>query len=291
MHARRALLYVPGDDRRKIEKALTLGVDCICLDMEDGVAPARKMAACEIIQAALKELDFGTSEKLVRINPVGSGSEDEELAAILPARPDGIVIPKVESAGQLDHVSEHIESAEVASGWPTGSIRLLVDVETALGILNLKEIANHTRLDAIIFGAEDFSVSIGAARTPQAWEVFHARSAVVIAAAAYGLQAIDMVNIDFKDLESLRREALFGAQLGYSGKQVIHPNQVETVQLAFTPDKDAIRHARRIVAEFEDSLAEGRGAFALDGTKLVDMPMVKAARAVLLRAAAAGKSD
>ena len=201
MHARRALLYVPGDDRHKIEKALTLGVDCICLDMEDGVAPARKLAARETILTALKELDFGTSEKLVRINPVGSGSEDEELAAILPARPDGIVIPKVESAGQLDRVSERIENVEMVSGWPSGSIRLLVDVETALGILNLKEIANHPRLDAIIFGAEDFSVSIGATRTPQAWEVFHARSAVVIAAAAYGLQAIDMVNIDFKDLK------------------------------------------------------------------------------------------
>ena len=292
MHARRALLYVPGDDRHKIEKALTLGVDCICLDMEDGVAPTRKLAARKTIMAALQELEFGSSEKLVRINPAGSGLEDEELAAILPARPDGIALPKVESAGQVDRVNERIESIELASDWPLGSIRMVVDVETALGILNLKEIASHPRLDAIIFGAEDFAVSIGATRTPHAWEVFLARSAVEIAAAANGLQAIDMVSIDFKDVENLQREALFGAQLGYSGKQIIHPNQVEPVQQAFTPDQAAIDHARRIVDEFEASLADGRGAFALDGAKMIDMPLVKAAQAVLLRAAAAaGKGD
>lgn len=291
MHARRALLYVPGDDRHKIEKALTLGVDSICLDMEDGVAPTRKLAARKTILAALQELDFGYSEKLVRINPAGSGLENEELAAILPARPDGIVLPKVESVDQVTRVSERIERAELAYDWQLGSIRLVVDVETALGILNLKEIASHPRLDAIIFGAEDFAASIGAIRTPQAWEVFHARSAVVITAAANGLQAIDMVSIDFNDIETLRREALFGAQLGFSGKQVIHPNQVEPVQKAFTPDQAAIDYARRIVDEFETSLAEGRGVFALDGAKMIDMPMVKAAQAVLMRAAAAGNGN
>ncbi|MFC2028791.1 HpcH/HpaI aldolase/citrate lyase family protein [Chloroflexota bacterium] len=291
MHARRALLYVPGDDRHKIEKALTLGVDCICLDLEDGVAPTRKMAARETILAALQELDFGSAEKLVRINPAASGLQEEDLAAILPARPEGIVIPKVESVGQVAGVGERIESAELAYGWSLGSIRLLVDVETAAGILNLKEIASHPRLDAIIFGAEDFAASIGAIRTPLAWEVFHARSAVVIAAAANGLQAIDMLSIDFKDLEALKEDALFGAQMGYSGKQVIHPNQVAPVQEAFTPDQAAIDHARRVVDEFEASLAQGRGAFALDGSKMIDMPLVKAARSVLKRAAAAGMVD
>ena len=289
MHARRALLYVPGDDRHKIEKALTLGVDCICLDMEDGVAPARKLDARQTILAALQQLDFGSAEKLVRINPVGSGFEEDELAAILPARPDGIVLPKVESAEQVKQVSERIESAELAYGCPLGSIRMVVDGETAAGILNLKEIAAHARLDAIIFGAEDFAASIGAVRTPQAWEVFHARSAVVLAAAANGLQAIDMVSIDFKDMDSLRKEALFGVQMGFSGKQIIHPNQVEPVQQAFTPDQEAVAHAQRIVDAFEDSLAEGKGAFAFDGSKMIDMPLVKAARTILARAAAADR--
>jgi len=291
MHARRALLYVPGDDRHKIEKSLTLGVDCICLDMEDGVAATCKQAARDTIMAALQELDFGSSEKLVRINPAGSGLEEDELAAILPGKPDGIVLPKVESPTQVSRVSERIESAELAYGWPLGSIRLVVDVETAAGILNLKEIATQPRLDAIIFGAEDFAASIGATRTPQAWEVFHARSAVVIAAAANGLQAIDMVTIDFKDIEALREESLFGARMGFSGKQVIHPNQVDPVQQAFTPDQAAVTQARRIVDAFEASLANGRGAFAQDGSKMIDMPLVKAARAVLARAAAAGMVD
>jgi citrate lyase beta subunit len=128
-------------------------------------------------------------------------------------------------------------------------------------------------------------------RTPDAWEVFHARSAIVIAAAAYGLQAIDMVSIDFKDVEKLRAESRFGAQLGYTGKQIIHPNQVAPVQAAFSPDQAAIQHARRIVESFETSLKEGKGAYALDGNKMIDMPLVKAARSVLARAAAAEKNN
>lgn len=289
MHSRRAMLYVPGDDRHKIEKALTLKVDSICLDMEDGVAPDRKLQARQTILSALHELDFGSAEKLVRINPVGSGLEADELAAVLPARPDGIVIPKVENAGQVAWVSGQVESVELAHGWPLHSIRLIVDVETARGILNLAEIAAQPRLDAIIFGAEDFAADIGATRTPEAWEVFHARSAIVIAAAANGLQSIDMVSIDFKDMDRLRAESRFGAQLGYTGKQVIHPNQVAPVQEAFSPDQAAIQHAQRIVDSFEASLKDGKGAYALDGDKMIDMPLVKAARSVLLRAAAAKK--
>lgn len=284
MHVRRALLYVPGDDRHKIEKALSLGADCICMDLEDGVAASRKQAARATIVTALQELDFGSAEKLVRINPVGSGLDADELAAVLPAHPDGIVMTKVETAKQVEWVSGQIESTELSNGWRLNSIRLLVDVETARGMLNLAEIAAQPRLDAIIFGAEDFAASIGATRTPEAWEVFHARSAVVIAAAAYGLQAIDMVSIDFKDIEKLRREAEFGAQMGYSGKQVIHPNQVSPVQQAFTPGPEAIAHAQRIIDSFEASQKAGKGAYALDGDKMIDMPIVKAARAVLVRA-------
>jgi len=291
MHSRRALLYVPGDDRHKIEKALTLNVDCICLDMEDGVALNRKQEARLSILSALHELDFGSSEKLVRINPVGSGLEADDLAAILPAHPDGIVIPKVENARQVAWVNGQVESVELTQGWPLNSIRLIVDVETARGMLNLVEIAAQPRLDAIIFGAEDFAADIGAIRTSEAWEVFHARSAIVIAAAANGLQAIDMVSIDFKDMDKLRVEAIFGAQLGYAGKQVIHPNQVAPVQEAFSPDQAAIQHAQRIVDSFEASLQEGKGAYAMDGSKMIDMPLVKAARSVLLRASAAEKKN
>jgi len=288
MRARRALLYVPGDDRHKIEKSLTLGVDCICMDMEDGVALNRKAEARATIARALQELDFGRSERLARINPVGSGLEKDDIEAVLPHHPDGIVIPKIESPEQIQWASGIIEAAELSHGWPVNSIRLIVDVETARGILNLKEIACHSRLDALIFGAEDFAASVGATRTAEAWEVFYARSAVVTAASAYGLHAIDMVTIDFRDIERVRREAEYGARLGYTGKQIIHPNQVAPVQEAFTPDDEAIAHARRLVEAFDEHQAKGSGAFALDG-KMIDMPLVKAAQNVLARAHTAGK--
>jgi len=287
MHSRRALLYVPGDDRHKIEKGLTLGVDCICLDMEDGVAAARKAQARSTIAKSLQELDFGKTEKLARINAVGTGLEQQDIQAVLPSHPDGIVIPKLEELAQIQWASGFIEAAELEHGWRLNSIRLVIDVETAKGILNLREIASHPRLDAIIFGGEDFAASVGATRTADAIELLYAREAVLTAAAAYGLQAIDIVAIDFKDLEAVRREAEFGARLGFTGKQIIHPAQVEPVQTAFTPDAEAIAHARRIVEGFAASQGEGKGAFALDG-KMIDKPLVSNAEKVLERAKAAG---
>lgn len=284
MHSRRALLYMPGDDWKKIVKATTLGVDCICMDMEDGVAVSRKAEARVTIAKALRELDFGASEKLARVNSIGSGWERDDIDAVLPFRPDGIVIPKVESREQVEWGSRLIEAAELKYGWTLNSIRMLVGVETALGILNLKEIAAHPRLDGIIFGGEDYAASVGARRTREAVELLYARQAVVAACAAFGLQAIDIVYIDFKDAEGLRLEAEQGAGFGFSGKQIIHPNQVEVTQEAFTPSDEALEEARRIVETFEASQKEGKGAYALDG-KMIDMPLLKNAQKVLARAA------
>jgi citrate lyase beta subunit len=280
---------MPGDDWKKIIKSTTLGVDSICMDMEDGVAFNKKADARTTIAKALRELDFGSSEKLARINAVGSGLEQDDIQAVLPYRPDGIVIPKLEELKQIQWASENIEAAELRQGWPLNSIRLLVDVETARGILNLKEIASHPRLDAIIFGGEDFAASIGATRTRDATELLYARQAALTAAAAFGLQAIDIVTIDFKDIESLRAESEYGAQLGFTGKQIIHPAQVEPVQSAFTPNAEAIAQAKRIVETFEANQSKGAGAYALDG-KMIDMPLVKNAQKVLDRARAAGKA-
>jgi len=280
---------MPGDDRRKIEKATTLGVDCICMDMEDGVAITRKSDARAVIAQAMKDLDFGASERCIRINSFGSGFEKFDLAAAVATNPDTIVVPKVETAEQVRSVSEYIEMYELSSKMNTGSIHMLVGVETAKGILNLKEIAGaDKRLDAIIFGAEDFAASVGATRTAEATEVLYARSAVVTTCAANELQAIDMVYIDFHDIEGLRVEAEHGARLGFSGKQIIHPNQVPAVQEAFTPSDEAIEYAQRVVKVFAASQKEGRGAFALDG-KMIDMPLLKNAQKVLERAKAAGK--
>jgi citrate lyase beta subunit len=162
-------------------------------------------------------------------------------------------------------------------------------VETPKGILNLREIASHPRLDALIFGGEDFAASVGATRSREAVELMYARQAVLTAAAAFGLQAIDIVTIDFKDLEGLRQEAESGARMGFSGKQIIHPAQVDPVQAAFTPSADAVAHAQRIVDGFEATQKQGKGAFALDG-KMIDLPLVKNAQKVLERAKAAGKA-
>ena len=289
MHSRRALLYMPGDDRRKIEKSTTLGVDCVCMDMEDGVAISHKTEARAVIAQATKDLDFGNSERCIRINSVGSGFEKFDLAAAIATNPDSIVLPKVETAAQVRSISEYIEIYELSSKLNIGSIRLLVGVETAKGILNLKEIADaDKRLDAIIFGAEDYAASVGATRTKEANEVLYARSAVVTACAANDLQAIDMVYIDFRDTDGLRLEAEQGAGLGFSGKQIIHPNQVEAVQEAFTPSAEAIEYAQRVIKAFAASQKEGKGAFALDG-KMIDMPLLRNAKKVLDRAKAAGK--
>lgn len=287
MHSRRALLYMPGDNWKMITKSITLGVDSICMDMEDGTAINKKAEARATIAKALQELDFGASEKLARINSVGSGWEQDDVEAVLPYHPDGIVIPKVESFEQVEWASRIIEDAELKNGWQVNSIRILIGVETAKGILNLKEIAAHPRLDAIIFGGEDFAASIGAVRTKDAIELLYARQAVIVACAAYDLQPIDIVTIDYKDLEALKVESEFGARLGFSGKQIIHPNQVQAVQEAFTPSAEAIEYARRIVETFEASQKEGKGAYALDG-KMIDMPLLKNAQKVLARANAAG---
>jgi len=280
---------MPGDDRRKIEKASTLAVDCICMDLEDGTAVNKKVEAREVIAQAMRELDFGRSERCIRINSVGSGFEKDDLLAALAARPDTIVLPKVETAEQVVWASGEIESYELSNGLPVGGIRLLAGLETAKGLVNLNKIAcADKRLEALIFGGEDFAASIGATRSPEAVELLYARQAVVTTCAAYEIQAIDIVYIDFRDTKGLRREARQGADWGFVGKQIIHPDQVGPVQEAFTPSDQAIAYAQRVVETFEASQVAGKGAYALDG-KMIDMPLLKSAQNVLERAAAAGK--
>lgn len=282
------MLYVPGDEWNKINKAITLNVDSICMDLEDGTALNRKAAALETACKALDELDFGRSERLVRINAVGSGMEMDELSAVLPHKPDGIVVPKVDSATQLEVVSAVIGQFEQSNGLADGNIRLLAVVESAMGILNLREIVAHPRLDAVIFGAEDFTANIGAKRTSNAWEVLTARSSVVIAATAYEKQALDMVSINFREPVTLKIEAAAGATLGFTGKQIIHPNQVNPVQEAFTPSDSEIAEAHALINAFHAHQSEGAGAFEHEG-KMIDMPILKQAEKVLDRALAAGK--
>ncbi len=289
MRARRALLYVPGSDEHKIRKAAGLNADSVCLDLEDGVALNRKAEARTIVARTLRELDFGKSERLARINALGSGLEEDDLAAVLPAHPDAIIVPKVSTADQVRWVNEQLAAFEKANGLDLRTICLLVMIESSRGVVNLSDIAQtDPRLEALIFGAEDFAADIGAERTREGWEVFYARSAVVTVAGACELQAIDLLDTDFRDLERLREEARQGARMGFAGKQIIHPDQIDPVQQAFTPTDAAIEQARRVVQAAEEHQAAGTGAFALDG-RMIDMPVIKAAERVLARARAAGK--
>ena len=289
MRARRALLYVPGDDFHKIRKAATLDVDSVCLDLEDGVAANRKQEARTTTAKSLASLDFGRSERLVRVNPVHSVYLEHDLAEILPARPDGIVLPKVTDGDLLRTVSQIISTAEEQNEWSLGTIILIAIVESAQAMVNLASIVcADERLQALIFGAEDFSADIGAKRSASGWEVFYARSAVITHAAAQQLQAIDMVNINFQDDEGLRVQSVQGSRMGYSGKQIIHPNQVEIVQQAFSPSEEEIQQSIEMIENFNQHQDIGQGAFAVDGI-MIDAPAVRAAESILERAKAAGK--
>lgn len=285
---RRSLLFTPGDNRRKIEKVRELPADAIVLDLEDAVAVNAKAEAREIVCEAMREVDFGRKERLVRLNATGTTFFADDLAAAAAAQPDGLVIPKVTSAAELAAIDEALTAVEQEQGWPAASICLLALIETAVGIMNLKEIGQATaRLDALIFGAEDFVADIGAVRTREGWEVFHARSAVVTAAAAYELQAVDTVFTDTRDLDGLRAEAEFARGLGYSGKIAIHPAQIAAINEVFSPTAQEIAAAQRLLRLSSQLQDAGAGVFMVDG-KMVDMPLIKAAEQLLERARLCG---
>ncbi len=289
MRSRRALLYMPGSDDHKIKKALELGVDSICMDLEDGVAINRKDHARQVIAHALANYDFKNAEKAVRINPINNPFALRDLETILPLRPHAIVLPKVRFPTEIRKVSAIITEHEKKQGLLIGEIRLLVIIETPQALVNLREIAQaDSRIEALIFGAEDLIGEIGGIRTQNANEVLFARSSVVLYAAAFQLQAIDMVYFNFKDLDGLAVECQRGVELGFSGKQIIHPNQVDIVQNAFTPSDDQIAQAEKIIHEYNIYTESGVGAFALDG-KLIDAPIIKAAYNIINKARAAGK--
>jgi citrate lyase beta subunit len=287
---RRSLLFMPGDSRKKIEKGAAMDVDSIIMDLEDAIALSQKENARQTTAEALREMDFGRSEPLVRINQVIEGwIYRQDIEATIDAKPAGYVLPKVEEAWQVQHVSEILSEAEETHGWPLGSIKLLAIIETAMGVVNLKEIAqSDKRLEALIFGAEDLAGDIGAVRTKEGYEVFYARSAVVTHAKAFGLQAIDTVFIDLTaEADVLKAETDYIRKMGYTGKLAIHPKQVAPIQEVFTPSPAEIEAAQKLVDAFNAQQAAGTGVFEYEG-KMIDMPMIRAALGILQRAKACG---
>ncbi|MDP6239213.1 MAG: CoA ester lyase [Alphaproteobacteria bacterium] len=281
---RRCLLFSPGDSERKITKAAQLEVDSIILDLEDAVCLSHKAKARRTVAEALNTLDFGQSERLIRINAPNTNLLTDDLDATAAAQPDGYVIPKVEAPEHVQSVSQALAKVEHRYGWAPGSIRLLALIETAKGIMNLGAIAQaDERLDALLFGAEDLTADIGARRSSDDWEVFYARSAVVTAAAAYELQAIDTVFVTLNDLSALEVKCDFARQMGFDGKLAIHPRQVGVIQSTFTPSAAEIEKAQQLVQAFSEHESAGSGVFEVDG-KMVDLPVVRAAKRLLNQA-------
>lgn len=288
LRIRKSLLVTPGDDMHKIQNAAHQAADSILMDLEDSVAPQRKATARQTVAEALRTVDFGGRERLVCINPVRSDLAaldlaDVDLEATVTAQPDGYVIPKVEEPAHLQHVDQYLTDVERRNNWPLLSIRLFAVIETARGIMNLREISGaSSRLDALIFGAENLAGDMGATRTQAGLEILYARSAIVTAAAACGLQAIDTIFVDLADDEGLREDCVRVQQMGYLGKLAVHPQQVETINGVFAPSDAEITAARSIVRAYDAHSAEGVGAFQHNG-RLIYWPIVRAAHRLLAR--------
>ena len=282
---RRSMLFTPGDSKRKMGKVVEAGPDAVMLDLEDAVAISQKEVARRKVAQALAEMDFGRTERLVRINGLETDFYVPDIAE-LTALPnlEGIVAPKIEHPEQVQHIDAMLTAGEREAGRPAGEIRLFVMIETALGVMNVKEIAQSSqRLEGLLLGAEDLAADMGAIRSKDGREILFARSAVVTAAAAYGLAAVDAVFLDLNDLTGLEADASFARQLGFTGKFAVHPNQVEIINRAFSPSEEEIARAERLMAAFEAHKAAGSGVFALDG-RMVDRPVFLAAEGVLERA-------
>jgi citrate lyase beta subunit len=287
---RRVLLFCPATDRRKIEKAAGLDADGVIIDLEDAVAAGRKDEGRAAAVAALEDLDFGRRERLVRINPFDDGPGRRDLEAVLRARqpPDTIVIPKTQGAGDLLRISRALDRIETARRLRRGTVRLIAIVETARGVVALPEITGASpRLAAIAFGAEDLVADLGGIRTTAGQEILYARSAVALHCAAAGLQAIDTPFVEILNEAGLVADSRAALALGYAGKLAIHPGQVTPILGVFTPPAEELAAALRLLREHARRQEEGVGVFAFEG-RMVDMPMVRAARAVVARARAAG---
>jgi citrate lyase beta subunit len=262
----RSLLFVPGDDAHKLDKALGSGADGVIADLEDGVAPARRAAAREIVRATLGSRD-ARCLRTVRVNRQGSDELAEDLAAIAGLALDAIVVPKAEP-GLLAELGE--------TGPPVIAI-----VETSAGLRAAYDLAAAPRVAALALGALDLGVELGLERRADGQELLLARSRLVVDSAAAGLRPpLDTVFVALADLQGLEEECRLARSLGLRGKLCVHPRQVEVVNAAFSPTAAELERARLVVEAYERAEADGRGAIQLEGM-LVDRPVAERARRLL----------
>lgn len=269
---RRHRLYMPGNDPNLLQNISVFDADTVILDLEDAVAPQEKDAARILVKYALNNVDFGRTEKGVRINPFDTpyGKEDAKIA--VENGTEIIFLPKAESALEVLHLEEIIGKREI---W------IAPIIETARGVLNAGEIAYASEKVAVLcFGAEDFTRDIGAERTREGRELFWARSMILLAAKASGIQASDTVFSDVDDEEGLETETRFVKSLGFDGKGVIHPRQIETINKVFMPTSGEIEHAKRVLEALEKAKKDGKGIASL-GRKMIDKPVAERARRII----------
>jgi citrate lyase subunit beta/citryl-CoA lyase len=271
---RRSRLYAPGNSPRILVGIELHGADCVLVDLEDSVPPAEKAAARVLVKHLLTAIDF-PNEVWVRINPLSLGGADD-VREVLLARPHGVALPKAESKGDVVALSKELAKVEKEIGASVGLTWIMPILETGKGVLHAEEIASaDPRVVVVAFGAEDYTRDVGARRTPEA--LLFARSMIVAAAKAAGVQASDTVYANVDDEAGLAAEAKLARDLGFDGKGAIHPAQVPTLHAAFTPSEKEMEEARRVVAAAEEAEARGIGAIAIGG-KMIDRPVLERAK-------------
>jgi citrate lyase subunit beta/citryl-CoA lyase len=282
---RRSRLYLPGSEPKYYINAFLHAPDAVILDLEDSVHPGEKDAARILVRNTLRAVDFGSCERMVRINQLPLGLED--LAEIVGESPDLILIPKVEEPEQIREADRMISDIKARTGI-IRNIWIMPILESALGIENAFEVATASEnVAALTIGLEDYTADLGVVKTTEGRETQYARSRIVNAARAAGVQAIDSVFSDVADMEALRQWAEASRALGFEGMGCIHPGQIRVVHQAFQPTAVEIEKARKVVAAFEDAQSRGLAVVSL-GSKMIDPPVVQRALKLVERARAMG---
>lgn len=281
MERSRSWMFVPGHIEKMVNKAFGLAVDALMFDIEDGVLPASKPLARETLARALARAPGGP-QRFVRINAIGSADAIADLDAAVQPGVHGIVVPKVETIDEIRQAESMLAAMERQRGVAV-PLALVAAIESAVGLLNARDIAAASlRVCALMLGAEDLSKDIGLPirREAEAHELLYARSSLVVAATAARVQAIDQVWPDIKDEEGLKRDAVQARRLGFSGKSLIHPAQIDPINEAFSPSTEDLDFARRVVEAFREATERGLGSVAFGG-QLLDKPIVERARATI----------
>ena len=278
MKNRRSMLFMPGNNPGMLVSADILGADSIIYDLEDAVSLDEKDSARTLVRNALSFLKFTHSEITVRINPIDSPYWEKDLEAIIPVLPDGIVIPKA-SVDAVHSVEQKINEIKKAHNI-TKNFSFLMLVESARGIMDVNSIAKASSLiQGLLLGGEDYSVDMGIQRTRPSKELEYARFSLTTAAHAYGLDSLDTPFTDVEDFEGLRLDTAFSKSIGFSGRLVINPRQVEEIHKIFSPSSAEIERAEAILQAAEEAKQKGLGVFSFKG-KMVDLPVIKRAQAL-----------